>query len=536
MLAASKDKEDLLAEIRKEILRFYLFVDKNGHLPNAPGMSVRHLHRKDAERIRVENEELYEFITTAYHIKLPRKVITRGHRAPFDFVADLFFERVKNALGFANRNGGKTLDVALLNHLDSVFKDKCEVASAGAVLDQANKCYRYFQQFNDLDWFVEFCADYEKQTGKRFIEKSIQSWTEYANGSTVAVITGSEKGLRSPHPVKARIDEIDLMEWSTLQTGLSMAKSSSGHRGQNVFTSTRQRQNGPMQKLLDTAAQKGIDIYEWDIWEVVEKCPRRCVDDSEHGTCPIHTFCKGKAHHSDGFYHIDDFIDKVRILDRESFETEWLNKRPSRHKLVYWMFDNTKHVIGPRQLYEMTGHREVSRFWQKASAIDFGSAPGHPFVYLGGAQLPNGAWLIFKEYVAEQKLLRDHATAIRSSMHWNGSEQIYSDWDAQDRLELAELGIRTRPAKKEVLTGIDYVGSLLKGFPPKEEPMLYVWEECDITIEEFGDYQWPTRPDGQPDRSGNTLKVNDHCVDSARYLLYSHKTGHRAKYRSYKSS
>lgn len=423
-----------------------------------------------------------------------------------------------------------TLAVAVLNHLDMVFKNKCEIASAGATLDQANKCYRYFQAFCEMPWFLEFSDRFFALTNQKFLQKFIQSYTSFGNGSIQEVITGSEKGLRSPHPHKARIDEIDLIDWEVLQTGLSMARSSDGIRGQNVFTSTRQLSAGSMQKLLSSSEEKGIKVYEWNIWEVVEKCTRRCKDDPEHGTCPIYIYCKGRAHHCAGFYKIDDFIDKVRIIDRTAFETEWENKKPSRHKLVYNNFD-TKHIMTPEKLMAMCGVNRPSQLWGRIGGLDFGSAPGHPFVYLILVQLPTGQWLIYQEYVAQQRLLRDHASAIKNSWGFFPSLRIFSDWDAQDRLELRSYGIHTRAANKEVTPGVDYIRSLLSGYPPLEEPVLYVWYECTHTISEFNAYSWPVRADGLPDRTGNPAKYNDHCMDSLRYALYTAKTAPRNKYR-----
>jgi hypothetical protein len=509
---------DLAASIDKKILAHYLELDAQGNFKHPPKT----------------DDELWEFVRLAYGIKMPKKVVTRGHKTPNDFVCDLFFERVKNALGFANRTGGKTFSVAILNHLDMTFKRNCEIASAGAVRDQADKCYRYFVGFCNLPWFVELCKRYQELTGRQFAGQSIKSLTVFGNGARLEIITGTEKGLRGPHPHKARIDEIDIIPWEILQTGLSMAKSGDGIRGQNVFTSTRQEQDGSMQRMLDTAAEKGIAVYEWNIWEILERCNRRCVDDPKHGSCPIYAFCQGKAHHCDGFYTIDDFVDKVRLLDREKFETEWLNERPSRHKLVYHMFDNGRHVMTPEKLYKMCRFSTPQASWHRISGLDFGSSPGHPFVYLSLCRIPNvNAWMVFYEYVAEQRLIRDHAASIRKNSFYMPGEGIFADWDAQDRLELRALGIHTRPAVKghgTVEMGIDHVSQLLRGFPPKEEPLLYVWHECMYTIKEFGKYQWQIRADGKPDRNGNPEKENDHAMDALRYALYSYKKVGGQKY------
>lgn len=432
-----------------------------------------------------------------------------------------------------------TLGVSVLNFIDMLFKPECEVASAGATLSQADKGYRYFADFCTKNpHFEEFKAHYEEVMGKPFIKKSIQSWTEFANGSVLEVLTGTETGLRSPHPNKARIDEIDEMDWNVLQTGLSMAISKTlldGTRimGQNVFTSTRQHEHGAMQKLIDTAAEKGITVYQWNIWEAVEECPRMCENDPEHGTCPIHKFCVGRAHYGGGFYKIDDFIQKVRIIDRDKFETEWENKRPSRHKLVYHRFDPQKHVITHKQLKEMTGWPYPQHNWMRVAGLDFGSSPGHPFVYLLLAQIPGShAWLICYEYVAEQRLIRDHANVIKRSPLWYPGLLTYADWDAQDRMELAALGIRTISADKDVKMGIDTVSELIQGYPPKEEPMLLVLEGCSYVVQEFSMYQWMLKHDGTPDKSGSPDKKNDHAMDAMRYALYSYKRKGRQTYRT----
>jgi hypothetical protein len=71
---------------------------------------------------------------------------------------------------------------------------------------------------------------------------------------------------------------------------------------------------------------------------VLEQCPKERVCSE----CPIYKWpsgedgylCGGKAKLSTGYYRIDDFIQKVDELDRETLETEWLCLRPSRSGLV----------------------------------------------------------------------------------------------------------------------------------------------------------------------------------------------------------
>lgn len=515
----AKKAQDVQDALDIQIVEHYLKMDRKGEFLNPPST----------------DEQLDEFIQCAYGVRIPRKVVTPGHRAPFEFVSDLFFERTTNALGFANRTGGKTKAVSILNHLDMLFKPGCEIASAGAVLDQADKCYRYFLEYTNKKWFIKFCKEFKQRFGRAFLGKSLQSYTKFGNNSLLEIITGTEKGLRSPHPHKARLDEIDLMPWSSIQTAFSMAKSSGGIAGQYTLTSTRQMEEGTMQKLLDTSAEKGIEVYEWDIWEAVEKCTRRCENDPTYGTCPIYRFCRGKAHHCDGFYSINDFISKVRLLDQTTFDTEWTNLKPARHKQVYWMFDRTRNILTPATLRALAGVEKPLTSWFRIGAIDFGSSPGHPFVYLKIFQIPNvHAWLIYYEYVQEQRLLRDHAQKIKTSPFYLPGELIFADHDAQDRLELAAHGVHTKPAIKDVVVGLDYVGALLQGYPPYFRPALYVWYECQHTIREFNTYSWPVLAGGKIDRTGLPEKKNDHCMDGARYALLSYRDKRAEGYKAHK--
>ncbi len=520
-----KLQEQLLQLARKRLLDHYLELDNRGNFVHPPQT----------------DDELYEFVVAAYGIQIPRVVITEGHRSPFAFIADLFFERVGNALGFANRNGGKTYGIALLNHLDMIFKPNVEICSAGATRDQANKCYRYFRDSLSLDWFTDLNNRYKDITGRWFcnVEKdSQQSKTKFGNGALLEIITGNEKGFRGPHPHKSRVDEIDEIEWHVLQMGLSMAHSGDGGkpRGQNVFTSTRQYSQGTMQRLLDEAQEKGIAVYEWNIWEALQKCTRRCKKDPVYGDCPVQTYCNGKAHYCDGFYQINDFIEKVKLIDRDGFETEWENTKPAKHKLVYHML-GPRHVMTPEKLVRLCGVPCPEQLWHRVCGLDFGSSPGHPFVYLKFFQIPNiHAWLLFYEYVAEQRLIRDHAEVIKRSPYYFTGELCFADWDAQDRLELQSHGIRTRPAVKgpnSVNMGIDYICELLSGYPPEGRPMLYIWHECKFTLKEWGkEYSWPVRPDGQVDRSGNPEKKHDHTSDAARMALFSNKRSGGPKYKT----
>lgn len=526
MLQTDEARKKLVEMAEKKLLWHYLEMDDGGFIKHPPST----------------DDELYEFLRLGFGMLTPRKVLTPGHRTAFDFVADLFFERVKTALGFANRSGGKTFSVAILNFLDLFFKPGVKVASAGAILAQADRCYEYLLSFFEFPWFKEFCTQYQGKMGQNFVTRTTKSETEFANGSKLEIITGTDKGLRGPHPHKARVDEIDLMDWKVLQTGLSMAHSGETRdgkpiKGQNVFTSTRQQAAGTMQRLLDEAKAKGITVYEWNVWEMVAKCERLCQGDPEFGDCPIFEFCQGKAHDCDGYFPVEDFIDKVRLIDKDEFEVEWLNLKPARHKLVYHMFEPQRHSISRSQLKEISGYDYPQAHWTKVTGLDFGSSPGHPFAVVKLAQIPTtGQWVAYWEYRVEQDLLRNHAKYIKGSPLYSRAEPIYGDHDAQDRYELQmDHQIFIRPANKDVDMGLDHIQTLLNGTPPDFKPGLLILDECEGILEEMNLYQRKMLSDGRPHPSGCVEKRYDDLLDSLRYSLYSSKGQSRRKIRLQKA-
>src|SRR6266568_5993929 len=68
---------------------------------------------------------LHKYILLKFKVNIPRKSICHNHQAPFDFVAAAFFEQYDTIIAVANRNGGKTIDFAILAILDAIANDDC---------------------------------------------------------------------------------------------------------------------------------------------------------------------------------------------------------------------------------------------------------------------------------------------------------------------------------------------------------------------------------------------------------------------------
>ena len=160
-------------------------------------------------------------------VDVPRVAVCEDHQAPFQFLADVYFERVGSALALANRGGAKTFIVAILHYVNSIYKPGCESLSFGATLGQSNRCYGNIEswcyikdeQGRKTDHFQDFID------GKPRISE-----TEFKNGSKIEIVAGTETAVNGPHPQKSHADEIELMDdgtW-TESRGMAVAKQATG--------------------------------------------------------------------------------------------------------------------------------------------------------------------------------------------------------------------------------------------------------------------------------------------------------------------
>lgn len=209
----------------------------------------------------VTRDELHEYIRKTYGINIPRVAVCPGHKAPFDFVADAFFEKVTSLFGMGSRGGGKSFLVALIHHLNSRFKPGCESATFGAVADQAKRVYSSFKGF--LNRGLE---EGEIET----VGDPMQSETNLKNGSKVEVFTATLAKVNGPHPQKAHSDEVEIMRANAWKESRNLAsdKVVDGRRirAQNIATSTRKWKNGRVDKLFTAfrdAVKRGVRPQFW---------------------------------------------------------------------------------------------------------------------------------------------------------------------------------------------------------------------------------------------------------------------------------
>lgn len=172
---------------------------------------------------------------------------------------------------------------------------------------------------------------------------------------------------------------------------------------------------------------------------------------------------------------------------------------------------------------------EIPAEWRRIRSIDFGYT--NPFVCQWWAIDPDGRMYLYREIYHTQRTVKVHAEQITRLSEGERYEATVADHDAEDRATLAECGIRTTAAVKDVSPGIQKVQERLKIAGDKKPRIFYMrdarvemdesLEEAGLptcTTDEIGGYVWAKAADGKP-KKDEPLKLNDHGMDTMRYAV-----------------
>lgn len=122
-----------------------------------------------------------------------------------------------------------------------------------------------------------------------------------------------------------------------------------------------------------------------------------------------------------------------------------------------------------------------------------------------------------QELIYKPGLITSDLSRIYTELGLDFSCDIYADAAEPDRIEeLCRMGFDVRPAKKDVLEGINKLKSM----------KLFVTSSSVNLIKELRNYKW--KKDAKTDRTEDeVVKFNDHAIDALRYAVYSHASRSR---------
>lgn len=527
------------------------------------------LERRLAEFGPQNDDELHAWIKAELKIDIPRTSVCANHDPPFKFIADLYFERVDAVLAMGNRGGGKTLLVAILHWLNSLFKPGCESCTFGATEAQSLRCYAHLKS-----WIYD-----EDGERKPEIVSSLMRETLFKNSSKVEVLPGTPAAVNGPHPQKAHADEIELMDDGTWKESRNMTMSKKTPVGrlvnaQDILTSTRKGPNGRMQSLIDEitfAINAGYKpprtLYQWCIKETSVQVPNcQCArpELSDEDKCQCHLIrkgewedgsprllkdiCGGDFYKSRGWQPFKDVIKQYLENDQETFEVQQLCLKPELrfHYLPKFLEDETRYTFRNYDADPNNGPIYTSTDWG-------GTVPHavHWYQYLKyeievdlavhlmiGPQkirlrLPQGSIICFDEiYKAEignTRLgqlvkLKEAEYRRRWGYKWRVVERFADPQGKAARKDWKDMGLKTRwHVTREFEEHIKVINDLF------DDNHFYVAADmCPMWIREAR--FWRRNPN-----TGAQIDTFNHAMSDFRYAVANIRSIHKQSGGSYES-
>lgn len=408
-------------------------------------LSLRRLGGKQGSQKRpapTTDDELWDWIVEETGFEIPRVAVCDDHTAPFDYVADYYFERESAILVIGGRESAKTLNTAIANYAFAETKPGCEICTFADIEAQSNKSYSYIKSFvytND-------------STGKKVVKPTVEGVplrkeTLLKNGSKLEVIIGTLSGVNSPHPQKVHADEVDLQDREIFRESRNMSSSKTFPDGrvikaQDIATSTLKSTKGIVQELVDEtkkAIKEGLKatwkIYISCVFEVAKEVPscRSAPKDQrearliELGKDPcelcecnkvakgqiaekvprtLESVCQGKFFKSRGWMSYEDVVRKFVQNIPSKWASQLECRRPMADGLYLPSWSREKYCIRGYEPRPEYGYIWMGIDWggQEANAILWIQGPLHQPLQVNNTLgtktiIPQGAYVIFKEIV-----------------------------------------------------------------------------------------------------------------------------------------
>ena len=463
--------------------------------------------------------QLAAYVEAYLGLRVPSKQVCAGHDAPLDYLA--YAVLGEEALGsatakgpdqgqmsqrggpgggdcvvWANRGGGKTQLGAAATLLEGVFLPGCQVRILGGSEEQAQRMYGYLR------------AALGRGYAGTLASQATKRGCEFANGAAAHVLTQSDRSVRGEHVQRLRCDEVELFDRDVWQAAQFVTQSRDGIGARVEAFSTMHRPYGLMSELVGTAAERGLRVFRWCLWEVIERCVGRTCSQ-----CCLWEDCRGRAQRAQGYYRIEDAVAVKRRSSRSRWQAEMLCERPNREEVVFAEFDPAVHVREAAYRADRPLYR----------AIDFGYS--NPMVCLFLQVSPEGAVWVIDEHIKSRATLSEQARLIRERTP-GPVEATYCDPAGRQRneitgtgamTELAALGIPARCRASRVSEGVELIRDFLS--PGDRRVRLFVGRHCEHLIRAFEGLSYKRLANGRLTETPEKDGVHDHLIDALRYFF-----------------
>lgn len=175
-------------------------------------------------------------------------------------------------------------------------------------------------------------------------------------------------------------------------------------------------------------------------------------------------------------------------------------------------------------LYVTKQAPRAAEYW--VAGIDYGTSNSFSCMLMGvdsGKANQLGVCRWFEdEYVwdykktGRQKTNSEYADDVQEFLEPYGVKNVYLDPSAASfRLELQRRGIHVVNADNDVLSGLTFMTSEMR------KGNIFVMPKCKNLIREIESYVWDPKSSERGD--DKPMKKDDHCIDAARYVCFTHK-------------
>lgn len=352
------------------------------------------LEREEVAKPRwdpADAEKMIDWLEGEFGLVVRR--VPKIERIVREILASLMRRERLRVLVVGPRGGGKTFLAAAVQLLSMRFFG-ASWTSIGGSLEQATRLFAHVRAA------VQRSADLQK-----FIVEALATRITARNGATISVHAASEKSIRGQHPRGPSgaggivLDEAALIEDSLIDAAIPQVASADPSMILQLST-LGELQTGRFWELLQDHAERGYQLFEFGIFDVVRRCPYDCQT-----TCPVPAFakdahqesatgklaairkalCAGKAHEPDGWIAIDEVAQQYKDLPRESFVREFLGSSSTRVGAVYATEDideATAYDVILSKTSDVNEHRSRFRRLEKAVGLDWGFSGETWAVYL----------------------------------------------------------------------------------------------------------------------------------------------------------
>ncbi len=198
-----------------------------------------------------------------------------------------------------------------------------------------------------------------------------------------------------------------------------------------------------------------------------------------------------------------------RQLPPRYFQRDYEASLDAFHGQVYDGFDRTTHLL--------VEGSPLPVFHRVEAGLDFGFT--NPVCLLVGG-ITHDDSIILVDEVYQSGLLPEQLIEIvvEKTRQWNIS-LVHADPEDPSSIEqLRQAGVPVVAARKDILTGIRQVATVLNMHPTTLQPRLHISPVCRNLINEISTYRWMENRDGKTaDRPAPNQ--NDHACDALRYLV-----------------